>query len=445
MRWNNQLEQLVESYLQPGMAKILVVDDAPDLRDNVVVLLRLDKHAVDEAERASDAVELIKKSEYDLLVLDWELPDMSGVDLCRQYRENGGLGGVLIVSGRSSAVDKADALDAGADDYVTKPYSVRELRSRVNALLRRTSGAAGARRTDQSLSKPVINSYSGQILSDRYQIHEMLGKGGMGVVYRAEHVHLKRPVAVKILNKNNVIDERDIKRFKAEAQITSRLSHPSLVQVYDFGFTDDDSPFIVMEYLQGKTLAEILKDAGRIYYPTAICICGSLCDALAHAHANKLVHRDIKPSNVMISGSPQNPTVKLLDLGLSKLLMPTAENEELTIRGEIFGSPLYMSPEQWLTRPIDERADMYSMGCLLFEALTGEVPFKGAGFMDTGFKHMNEFPRLLREICPEANIPRQLEEITLKLLAKNPDHRVQSMVELKQLLLAIPLPKDSRA
>lgn len=427
------------------MAKILVVDDAPDLRDNVVVLLKLDKHVVDEAERASDALALLSKAEYDLLVLDWELPDMSGVDLCRQYREHGGTGGVLIVSGRTSAVDKSDALDAGADDYVTKPYSVRELRSRVNALLRRTSGAASARRTDQSLQKPAITNYSGQTLSERYLIHEMLGKGGMGVVYRAEHVHLKRVVAVKVLNKNNVIDDRDIRRFKSEAQITSKLSHPALVQVYDFGFTDDDSPFIVMEYLQGKTLAEILRDAGRVYYPTAINICATLCDALAHAHDNKLVHRDIKPSNVMISGSPQQPTVKLLDLGLSKLLMPTPETEELTIRGEIFGSPLYMSPEQWLTRPVDERSDLYSMGCLLYEILTGEVPFKGSGFMDTGFKHMNEFPRLLREICPEANIPGALEELTLKLLAKNPDHRVQTMIELKNMLLYIPLPKDSRA
>lgn len=428
------------------MAKILVVDDAPDLRDNVVVLLKLDKHVVDEAERATDALEFLGKGEYDLLVLDWELPDMSGVDLCRQYRADGGTGGVLIVSGRSSAVDKSDALDAGADDYVTKPYSVRELRSRVNALLRRTSGAATSRRTDQQgLQKPAIASYSGQTLSERYLVHEMLGKGGMGVVYRAEHVHLKRVVAVKVLNKNNVLDDRDVRRFKSEAQITSRLSHPALVQVYDFGFTDDDSPFIVMEYLQGKTLAEILRDAGRVYYPTAINICTTLCDALAHAHENKLVHRDIKPSNVMISGSPQQPIVKLLDLGLSKLLMPSPETEELTIRGEIFGSPLYMSPEQWLTRPVDERSDMYSMGCLLYEILTGEVPFKGSGFMDTGFKHMNEFPRLLREICPEANIPGPLEELTLKLLAKNPDHRVQTMTELKNLLLYIPLPKDSRA
>ncbi len=420
------------------MAKILVVDDAPDLRDNVVVLLKMDKHVVDEAERASDALALMGKAEYDLLVLDWELPDMSGVDLCRHYRETGGIGGVLVVSGRTSAVDKSDALDAGADDYVTKPYSVRELRSRVNALLRRTSGAASARRTDQTLVKPSIPNYSGWTLGERYLIHEMLGKGGMGVVYRAEHVHLKRAVAVKILNKNNVLDERDVRRFKLEAQITSGLNHPSLVQVYDFGFTDDDSPFIVMEYLQGRTLAEILRDAGRVYHHTATCIFVQLCDALAHAHENKLVHRDIKPSNVMIGGSPQSPSVKLLDLGLSKLMMPTPEQEDLTMRGEIFGSPLYMSPEQWLTRPVDERSDMYSMGCLIYETLTGDVPFKGSGFMDTGFKHMNEFPRLLREICPEAAIPAALEDITLKLLAKNPDHRIQSMVELKQLLLSVP-------
>lgn len=420
------------------MAKILVVDDAPDLRDNVVVLLKLDKHVVDEAERASDALALMGKAEYDLLVLDWELPDMSGVDLCRQYREKGGIGGVLVVSGRTSAVDKSDALDAGADDYVTKPYSVRELRSRVNALLRRTSGASSSRRTDQTIAKPAVLNYTGQTLSGRYFIHEMLGKGGMGVVYRAEHIHLKRPVAVKVLNKNNVIDERDVKRFELEARVTSSLNHPSLVQVYDFGFTDDEAPFIVMEYLQGKTLAEILKENGRVYHVTATCIFVQLCNALAHAHEANLVHRDIKPSNVIIAGSPKSPTVKLLDLGLSKLLLPSAEHEDLTIRGEIFGSPLYMSPEQWLTRPIDARSDMYSMGCLIYETLTGEVPFKGSGFMDTGFKHMNEFPRLLREICPEAAIPSALEDITLKLLAKNPDHRVQSMPELRQMLLSLP-------
>lgn len=437
LRWNNQGEAPYTSYLNSGMAKILVVDDAPDLRDNVVVLLKLDKHVVDEAERASDALALMGKAEYDLLVLDWELPDMSGVELCRHYRETGGSGGVLVVSGRTSAHDKSDALDAGADDYVTKPYSVRELRSRVNALLRRTSGAASGRRTDQT-TKPALINYTGSLLGNSYLIHEMIGKGGMGVVYRAEHIHLKRPVAVKVLNKNNVLDERDLRRFKLEAQITAGLSHSSLVHVYDFGFTEDGSPFIVMEYLQGKTLAEILREAGRVYHLTATCIFVQLCDALSHAHNSKLVHRDIKPSNVMISGSPQSPNVKLLDLGLSKLLQPTEDQEDLTMRGEIFGSPLYMSPEQWLTRPVDERSDMYSMGCLIYETLTGEVPFKGSGFMDTGFKHMNEFPRLLREICPEANIPAALEDITLKLLAKNPDHRVQSMVELKQMLLAVP-------
>ena len=426
------------------MAKILVVDDAPDLRDNVVVLLKLDKHLVDEAERASDALALLKSAEYDLLVLDWELPDMTGIELCRIYRDNGGTGGVLVVSGRTSAVDKSDALDAGADDYVTKPYSVRELRSRVNALLRRTSGAGTARKTEQTLQKSPILNYTGHTLSDRYLIHETLGKGGMGVVYRAEHVHLKRQVAIKILNKSAVIDERDIKRFEMEARITSKLNHPALVHVYDFGCTDDGSPFIVMEYLQGRTLGEILRDNATVYHSTAIIIFVQLCDALAHAHDHNLVHRDVKPSNVMIAGTPKSPTVKLLDLGLSKLLMPSTENDELTIRGEIFGSPLYMSPEQWLTRPVDVRSDMYSMGCLMYETLTGEVPFKGSGFMDTGFKHMNEFPRLLREVCPEAMIPRALEEITLKLLAKNPDQRVQSMPELKELLLSLPAAKDAR-
>lgn len=268
----------------------------------------------------------------------------------------------------------------------------------------------------------------GQVLSGSYQVVSLLGEGGSSKVYKAKHVFLGREVAIKILHRNEVNDELKVKRFLQESRAVSSLNHANIVNLYDFGLTEDGRPYLVMDLLEGRSLYELLQSHGTPTVETTIRIFRQVGEALNHAHLKGIVHRDVKPANIVII---EGNIVKLVDFGLAKIMSwANLEALQKTQAGMIFGSPRYMSPEQCSDSPIDIRSDIYSLGVCLFECLTGKAPFSGESVVTTLLKHIHEEPPNVREINPDIEMPDQLEHIVMKCLHKDPNHRYQSMNEI---------------
>jgi serine/threonine protein kinase len=280
------------------------------------------------------------------------------------------------------------------------------------------------------------DEWIGRTLLERYDVTELLGKGGMGVVYLARQRMMERWVAIKMLQAELTQDDVSVKRFQQEAKAASCLNHPHLVTLHDYGITPTGQPFLVMEYLQGRSLLEVIKRIGPLPPHTAVKIFSQVADGLAHAHHQGIVHRDLKPSNILLIEQEDDPEfVKVVDFGLAKL-MPWSgkESQHLTKTGEVFGSPIYMSPEQCMGRELRPTSDIYSLGITLFEALTGKPPFRGVNSIATASKHMSEAPPRLAEIRPDLELPEALEKVVLTSLAKDPAARFQDMTEFRDAL-----------
>jgi serine/threonine protein kinase/tetratricopeptide (TPR) repeat protein len=274
-----------------------------------------------------------------------------------------------------------------------------------------------------------LKSPIGTIFAEKFEILSLLGQGGMSVVYKARHTLTDRIVAIKLLSS---YDMPSLKRFQQEAKLACTLSHPYVISVFDFGVSADGQPFLVMDYLEGITLAESIKKDGAMAVGRALGFFIHGCDALAYAHKREVLHRDLKPGNFMITRDHEDHEVlKLVDFGIAKHLSPDAEALDLTRTGEVFGSPLYMSPEQCLGRKLDARADIYSMGCVMYEVLTGVPPLVGSNAIDTLHKHINEDPEPFSgaRSLPE-NVPPSLESIIFKALSREIDSRYQTMQEM---------------
>jgi serine/threonine protein kinase len=276
----------------------------------------------------------------------------------------------------------------------------------------------------------------GTVLDGRYEITELLGGGGMGLVYKAKHRLINRTVAIKVLHKHMVSSGDALKRFRLEAEAASSLNVPNILTIHDFGISELGQPYMVMDYLAGISLQDVLEAEGRLEVLRALGIFSQVCTALKHAHDKQILHRDLKPSNIMLIEFEGQPDfVKIVDFGIAKLLGRTdGELGQLTRTGEIFGSPLFMSPEQCRGFPLDRRTDIYSLGSVMYLALAGKPLFEGDNVLDIFFKQATIQPTPFKEICPELAIPIQVEEIVLKALEKEPSDRVSSMAELKASL-----------
>lgn len=280
--------------------------------------------------------------------------------------------------------------------------------------------------------------YLGKVLADRYHVTEIIGKGGMGVVYLARHQMMDRLVAIKMLQAELAGDDMSVKRFKQEAQAASALSHPHLITLHDFGIMGTQQPYLVMEYLEGVPLLDVLRADGPMEPKRAVKIFSEAADGLYHAHKQGILHRDLKPSNIILINHQGDPDfVKIVDFGLAKL-MPWSgkESQHLTKTGEVFGSPIYMSPEQCMGKPLWPTSDVYSLGITLFEALTGKPPFRGSNSIQTASKHMTEAPPRFFDVRPDLVLPEGLEKVVMKCLHKNPDDRFQDMAAFKDALQA---------
>lgn len=272
--------------------------------------------------------------------------------------------------------------------------------------------------------------YIGSTISGRYQVQTLVGRGGMGALYAAQHVDIGRKVAIKVLHPEFRVSEDIFARFKQEATLAATLQHANICSVYDFGKLDDGTPYLIMDLLQGLTLADMITREGRIEPRRAVRIFAQICDALTHAHKKGVAHRDLKPSNIMIENEDGIELAKIVDFGIAKSLEKDAPH--LTATHEAIGSPYYMSPEQCQAGPIDHRTDIYSLGCLMYETLTGRTPFKASNALQMMFAHVHNDPEALNSVAPAAEIPGELELVVLKAMAKNPDDRFQTADDLKQ-------------
>ena len=265
----------------------------------------------------------------------------------------------------------------------------------------------------------------GQIIKERYEITQLLGEGGMSYVYKAIDKQLQRTVAIKTLKPNYVEQEKFVERFKREAQTAANLNHPNIVQIFDWGIGDE--PFFVMEYIEGNTLTSIIANKRTISMNDILFIGAQVSSGLQAAHSKGLVHRDIKPGNIMIT--PEGK-VKVTDFGIVSL---QNEESDITKTGSILGTASYISPEQAQGKPVSKESDLYSLGTVLYELITGRPPFEGDTPIATATKHITDKPEKLSTY--RADIPKGIENAVLKLLHKYPKDRFKNAEDLRAVLL----------
>ncbi len=288
------------------------------------------------------------------------------------------------------------------------------------------------------LAEKDLNSEAG--LDDRYDVLSRVGEGGMGSVYKVMDKVLGKVFAVKVLRSELAKDKNVATRFKQEVLAASRLTHVNLASVYSSGESRNGAPFLVMDYLEGSSLEQILAKEGHLEPLRAINIFIEICEALEHAHCKGVIHRDLKPGNILLVDGDER--VKIVDFGIAKVL-PRAglDTLKLTSGEEVLGSPIYMSPEQCQGDKLDVRSDIYSLGCLMYETLCGVPPFLGENPIKTILMHLNENPSNLSLHLKEADLPTGLEYVILKCLQKDPQDRYQTVFDLRLDLLGI---KDNK-
>lgn len=283
----------------------------------------------------------------------------------------------------------------------------------------------------------------GDLFEGRFRILSLLGKGGMGVVYKARDIVLDRPVALKIILPDFTLSESTVMRMQIEARALGRLDHPNLLRIYDFGVVEEGAPYMVMEYVRGLSLSDVIELEERLAPLRVAKLFKGLCDGLAHAHYNDIIHRDLKPSNCILV-LKQDEVLKLLDFGIAKLDFGVSEQAVVVTDSEgnevnqaenkltkgMLGTPNYMSPEQFNSKPADARSDLYALGCMLYECLTGEVPLVGPSWIQTAMlRHEND--------APLDKIPSQFQPIVKRLLAREPRDRFGTVADLSDKLASL--------
>lgn len=275
--------------------------------------------------------------------------------------------------------------------------------------------------------------YIGSVINDRYKIIKLVGTGGMGSVYLAEHEILRKKVAIKILHYEQSKRKDTVERFKREAIAASNIGQDNIVDVTDFGYTEEGNAYFVMEYVEGRSLADVMKEQRVLPLEFAVSVAAQIAVALYSAHGKGIIHRDLKPENILLTNKDGiYPFVKIVDFGISKILQDDAKPDErlrtLTKSGAIFGTPEYMSPEQAAGESVEPASDIYSLGVIMYEMLTGRLPFFDDNYMKILHKHQYEFPDLPSNVNPD--IQPDVNALIMKCLEKKPFNRYGTMMLL---------------
>jgi len=443
------------------MARILFVDDDTSVCEVLTDFLAMEKHDVEIANDGTLGYDKLATNSFHVAVLDWDMPGMTGPEVCKKYRASGGQTPILLLTGRVEEDEKEAGLDAGADDYLTKPFSLKEFGARIRSLLRRSNVSSSSDReaapsdaeairvctscgkqyegSDLSnefcsvdKSSTILVSTSkviGKVVGNRYQIVSLLGVGAWSEIYLAVDNETRAKVAIKILHVHLAADPLKIARFKREADALVHLQHPSLAKVFAQCELENKRPCLVMEYLEGMNLEKALATNGRMTLSQVRELFLPVCEALAIAHERGLIHRDLKPSNLFIVDQNGTITAKILDFGLAKLTDTEGALASLTQSGEVLGTPAYMSPEQCRGGVIDTRSDLYALGCLLYEALTGKRAIPGRTAFEAMSNQIARYPDPINDACPDAHVSQAVEDVIFKLLAKDPDERYSTARE----------------
>ncbi|MBX9666401.1 MAG: serine/threonine protein kinase [Candidatus Obscuribacterales bacterium] len=286
------------------------------------------------------------------------------------------------------------------------------------------------------MNSPVRSTYqpdSDHALAGRYELVKCLAKHGSCSVFQAYDQVLKRPIAVKVLTEQ-IMSEEELRRFHRGALAACAVKHQNCVQVYDFGMTAEERPYMVMEFVQGETLRRVVQERGPMRPAIAVDVTIQILDGLSAVHTNGIIHRDLKTANVMVEDlTTKTPKVKILDFGLAKRACPT-EDTPITKAGQIVGSPVYMSPEQVRGHIVDARSDIYAVGCILFELLTADPLFLGKTSLETMSMHCLQLPPSLKKDYSHRDFPQELDRVVAFAVSKNPCERFQSAQEMKEVL-----------
>jgi DNA-binding response OmpR family regulator len=375
---------------------VLVVDDTPENVTLLAQLLRGAGHRVRVASSGTAALRQAHKLVPELVLLDVRMPDLDGYEVCRRLKADPATSDVpvLFLSALDGETDKTQGFEVGGVDYVVKPFFEREVLARVDTHLQlHRLRQSLARQNDELKDKVaeleasrletalVFSSLSetlpGTVLDRKYRLEAKVGAGGFGAVFRATHLGLGRAVAVKVFSPAAAnASPVGLERFRLEAASTCRVDHPNAVAVFDAGVSDTGIAYIVEELLDGSTLADALRSEGRLTFRRCAEILAPVCAVLAEASAQGMVHRDVKPENVFLHRTKGTEVVKVLDFGIAKLIGgDRATAPEPSRGGGIVGSPSYMAPERFAGGRVDPSADVYSVGVMLFQMLSGELPF----------------------------------------------------------------------
>ncbi|HKR00439.1 MAG TPA: serine/threonine-protein kinase, partial [Pyrinomonadaceae bacterium] len=298
--------------------------------------------------------------------------------------------------------------------------------------------------SDGAVLEKVADPLIGQTLADKYRIEELINEGGMGAVYRATHILMDKTVAIKVLHPALAADDKIVARFSREARAASRISHPHALNVTDFGESDNGVVFLVMEYLKGQTLKEVIRGDGPMPLERITEIIRQVCGALEAAHTEGVVHRDLKSDNIMLVDIGGGDWAKVLDFGIAKITEKVGQDPALTAPNLIIGTPQYMSPEQCSqAAEIDSRSDIYSLGVILYEMLVGHVPFTGESPTAIMMKHLQEAPPSVLE--ERKDLPAAVGRVVARSMAKRPEDRFQTVSALSEELAAAAEEKPSGA
>jgi CheY-like chemotaxis protein len=430
---------------------VLVVDDVVENRE--ILGRRLDKrgYRILLAEDGPRALTLVEADRPDLILLDIMMPGMSGMEVLERVRQRWSRFElpVIMVTGKDDSGSVVEALQLGANDYVVKPVDFPVLLARVQAQLQIRSAFSAAPRPAPVPAGPVTPPVIGPgvLLASKYRLREPLGTGGFGTVYRAWHVELEREVAVKVLNPSLAANAETRERFRREGLSASRLKHPNVVGILDFG-ADESVAYLVMELLQGVSLLEEICGFAPLSLGRCAAILAPLLDALDAAHGQGIIHRDIKPSNIFLERTGQSEIPKLLDFGIARVAMEAMSGGTLTLDGSVLGTPAYMAPERLRGATYDGRSDVYSVGVMLYQMLTAHMPFEVEGKDGLAIIHLqlNTEPPLPRDFRPE--LPPEAEHLVLRTLGKDPAERPSPREfarTLRQLAAVVPDTSNAQA
>lgn len=423
--------------------RILVVDDQEELRSVFARLFADHGYEVIEATSGKEAIALIQRSWFHAVVSDVQMPDMSGVDLLRAVREHDKDLAVLLISGAPDLKTALQAVEYGAIEYLTKPPDLDHLLASVE----RAAELTKKRRHEREVLEQVLSgersvrlrhserdSWTGALLAGRYRIGDLIGSGGMGAVYRAVREDFgQMPVAVKIVHAHLGADPSLLPRFRREAETIAALNHQNIVRVLDFHAPENEPAILVMELLLGESLASLIATQGPLSVERVVFIAVQTLFALEAAHGGQVIHRDLKPENIfLISVSGVDDIVRVLDFGVAKLA-DQEQNNKLTRTGTVIGTPAYMAPEQARGMLVDPRSDLYALGCVMYEALTGCVAFEADNYNALLVAIQESEPRPLLQLRPD--VTPEIAAIVERAMAKDVSVRYQSAKEMLSALL----------